>query len=76
MKYSPSREKLWPQIKEANAKIEAFMKKQSNAQYIDVTKAMQDANGNVRKDIFVEDMLHFKPEGYQIWAKVITPYMK
>jgi lysophospholipase L1-like esterase len=76
IKYSPSREVIWPQMKIANKKIAAFMKKEANAEFIDVTKAMQDANGNVRKDIFVEDMLHFKPEGYQIWKKVIYPYLK
>ncbi|HCM33327.1 MULTISPECIES: GDSL-type esterase/lipase family protein [Chryseobacterium] len=76
IKYSPSREKLWPQMKEANKMIAAFMKKEPNAEFIDVTKAMEDDNGNVRKDIFVEDMLHFKPEGYQIWTKVMNPYMK
>ncbi|CAM2826879.1 G-D-S-L family lipolytic protein [Chryseobacterium flavum] len=76
MKYSPSREKLWPQMKIANKKIAAFMKKEANAEFIDVTKAMEDSNGHVRKDIFVEDMLHFKPEGYQIWKKVMDPYMK
>lgn len=76
IKYSPSREKLWPQMKEANKMIAAFMKKEPNAEFIDVTKAMEDANGNVRKDIFVEDLLHFKPEGYQIWTKVMNPYMK
>jgi len=76
IKYSPSREVIWPQMKIANKKIAAFMKKEPNAEFIDVTKAMEDANGNVRKDIFVEDMLHFKPEGYKIWTKVITPYLK
>jgi lysophospholipase L1-like esterase len=76
IKYSPSREQLWPQMKETNQKIEAFMKKEKNAEFIDITKAMEDADGNVRKDIFLEDMLHLTPEGYQIWAKVITPYMK
>ncbi|MDR2235154.1 MAG: GDSL-type esterase/lipase family protein [Chryseobacterium sp.] len=76
IKYSPSREKLWPQMKIANKKIAAFMKKEPHAEFIDVTKAMEDAEGNVRKDIFVEDMLHFKPEGYRIWAKEMKPYMK
>ena len=52
------------------------MKKEPHAEFIDITKAMEDANGNVRKDIFVEDMLHMTPEGYQIWTKVMNPYMK
>ncbi|KUJ52280.1 GDSL-type esterase/lipase family protein [Chryseobacterium sp. JAH] len=76
IKYSPSREKLWPQMKEANKKIAKFMKKEKNAEFIDITKIMNDANGNVRKDLFVEDMLHMTPEGYQLWTKVMNPFMK
>ncbi|BEV02675.1 GDSL-type esterase/lipase family protein [Chryseobacterium gambrini] len=76
IKYSPSREKLWPQMKEANKKIAEFMKKQPNADFIDITKVMQDENGNVRKDLFVEDMLHMTPEGYRLWTSVMNPYMK
>lgn len=76
IKYSPSREKLWPQMKQANKKIAKFMRKEKNADFIDITKIMNDANGNVRKDLFVEDMLHMTPEGYQLWTKVMNPYMK
>lgn len=76
IKYSPSRKKLWPQMKEANKKIEAFMKKEPNSEFIDITKVMKDSQGNVRNDLFVEDMLHMTPEGYQLWASVMLPYMK
>jgi lysophospholipase L1-like esterase len=76
IKYSPSREKLWSQMKIANKKIAAFMKKEPHAEFIDITKVMQDSNGNVRKDLFVEDMLHMTPEGYQLWTSVMNPYMK
>ncbi|WP_294304463.1 GDSL-type esterase/lipase family protein [uncultured Chryseobacterium sp.] len=76
IKYSPSRENLWPQMKEANKKIAAFMKKQPRSKFIDITKVMQDKNGNVRKDLFVEDMLHMTPEGYRLWTSVMEPYMK
>lgn len=76
IKYSPSREKLWPQMKKANERIACFMKKEPNAEFIDITKVMQDANGNVRKDLFVSDMLHITPEGYRLWTTVMSPYMK
>lgn len=76
IKFSPSREKLWPQMKEANKQIAAFLKKQPKSAYIDITKGMEDANGNVRKDLFVEDMLHMTPDGYKIWADAMKPYMK
>jgi len=76
IKMSPSREKLWKQFAETNSRIEKFMKRQKNAEYIDITKAMEDASGNVRHDIFLEDMLHMKPSGYTIWADIIKPYLK
>ncbi|EJL72665.1 GDSL-type esterase/lipase family protein [Chryseobacterium populi] len=76
IKYSPSREKLWPQMKQTNKKIAAFMKKEPNTEFIDITKAMEDANGNIRKDLFLEDMLHTNAEGYKVWTKVMRPYMK
>lgn len=76
IKYSPSREHLWPQMKEANKKIKKFMKKEKKAEFIDITKVMNDSKGNIRKDIFVEDMLHMTPEGYRLWTSIMNPYMK
>ncbi|RNA63806.1 G-D-S-L family lipolytic protein [Chryseobacterium nematophagum] len=76
IKYSPSRKELWPQMKMANKKILQFMKKEKNAEFIDITPSMQDQNGNVRTDLFLEDKLHLTPEGYQLWAIVMKPYMK
>ncbi len=76
IKYSPSREQYWLEVKKVNTLIKHFIQKQKNANFIDITKAMKDADGNIRKDLFLEDMLHMKPEGYKIWAKVMKPYLK
>lgn len=76
MKRSPSREHLWPEMKKANAKIERFMNRKANSEYIDIVKPMEDGTGNVRKDLFLEDMLHMRPAGYEIWARTMKPYMK
>ena len=76
IKYSPSREKFWPIVTEVNQMIESYLKTQKRTEYIDITKVMNDSTGKVRTDIFVDDMLHMKPEGYQLWAKVMEPYLK
>ncbi|WP_312090790.1 GDSL-type esterase/lipase family protein [Chryseobacterium sp.] len=76
IKFSPSREHLWQKIKEVNSKISKFMKKEKNADYIDITQVMNDSNGNIRKDLFLDDMLHITPEGYRLWSSVMNPYMK
>ncbi len=62
---SPSREQYWPTMKQVNKKIKNFMNAKKNAEFIDVTESMNDENGNIRKHLYLEDMLHMKPEGYK-----------
>ncbi|WP_312075918.1 GDSL-type esterase/lipase family protein [Chryseobacterium sp.] len=76
IKYSPSREHLWPQMKQANKEIAKFMWREKNAEFIDITRIMNDQSGKIRKELFVEDMLHMTPEGYRLWTIVMTPFMK
>lgn len=76
IKYSPSREQYWPTIKQLNEKIKLYLKTQKRAQFIDITQVMNDNEGKVRSDLFLEDRLHMKPEGYKLWAKVMAPYLK
>lgn len=76
IKMSPSREALWPKFAAANRLIKNYLLKQKNADFIDITNAMEDASGAVTRDIFLDDMLHMKPEGYRIWTDVMRPYLK
>lgn len=57
-----------------NALLEQYAKEQ-NFTYIDITKVMYDAKGNLRKDIFIEDKLHMNAKGYELWTKIIRPYL-
>ena len=75
IKPSPSREKIQPKVKEANRQIKAFLAKQKKVQFIDVYDAMLDKQGKMREELYVEDRLHMKPEGYRIWQKIISPYL-
>jgi len=76
IKPSPSRLKFLPIVKESNALIRKFISTQKNAHFIDVFTPMLDANGEPRKDIFLEDALHMNPKGYEIWRVAILPYLK
>ncbi len=75
IKPSPVREKIQAKVKEANKQIKAFLSTQRQAQFIDIYKAMLDTNGHMREELYVDDRLHMKPEGYVIWKKIITPYL-
>jgi lysophospholipase L1-like esterase len=43
--------------------------------FIDVYHSMLDKNGTPLPDIFREDNLHMNAKGYEIWKKLITPYL-
>lgn len=75
IKPSPSRMKIQERVKAANNLIKTFIKKQKNADFIDVYDVMLDASGNMREELYIEDRLHMKPIGYDIWKKIITPYL-
>lgn len=76
MKPSPSREKLMLKMQAANRAIEAFLKTQPDAAYIDVYTPMLDDNGKPRPELFINDMLHMNKDGYAIWQKAFLPYLK
>lgn len=75
IKFSPSREKLWGKMKSANRLIANYLKTQIHAEFIDIDPVMLDANKKINKSLYLDDMLHMKPEGYKLWEKVIRPYL-
>jgi len=75
MKPSPVREKLQDKIKAANNEIKLFLKKDSRAAFIDIYPAMLDAKGKMREELYEEDRLHMKTEGYKIWQRIMLPYL-
>ncbi|MFD0939694.1 GDSL-type esterase/lipase family protein [Pedobacter boryungensis] len=76
IKPSPSREKYWPLMVEANQKIAEMIKGIRRADYINTYDAMFNADGTIMKDIFLADNLHMNAKGYAIWAKIMEPYLK
>jgi|SRR5690606_6225918 lysophospholipase L1-like esterase len=76
MKPSPSRQHLWGRIKAANEAIEAFLKTKKKTKYVNIWDAMLDANGEARKELYVQDMLHMNASGYEIWQKALAPHLK
>ena len=75
-KPSPSRQRLMPVYKEFNDKVASFIRKQScNWEFVDVYSAMLDENGQPVAALFTEDMLHMNSKGYDIWEKLISPFL-
>lgn len=75
IKPSPSRERLLPKVQASNKAIKKFLSKQKNTGFADVYTPMLGPDKLPVKDLFLDDMLHMKPNGYVIWQKVIQPYL-
>jgi hypothetical protein len=76
VKESPSRAKIREKVLLANKLIAADCAKDPRRTFVDVATPMLDAQGKSRPELFQADMLHMKPAGYEIWTKVLTPYLK
>jgi len=58
-----------------NDLIVAWAKEQAGITYIDTRTLSLDKEGKVRPELFVEDMLHFNPEGYKLLAAALKPFV-
>jgi len=75
MQPSPSRQKLMPEMVKANAMIKKFLSSQKNTTFVDIYSRMLDASGNLRPELYRDDMLHMKKAGYEIWKEQLTPVL-
>lgn len=75
-KPSISRIKLKNSYITFNKKLKKYCNKTDNPEFADVWYPMLDRNGNVFKDVFLEDGLHMNKKGYDIWGKVIGEFLK
>lgn len=76
MKPSPSRQLIQEKVRDGNAAIKAFMKKQRRTTFIDVYKEMITDEGKPMAELFLDDNLHMNKKGYVIWQKLMEPQLK
>ncbi len=76
MKPSPRRWALREKMERGNALIAALCSRDPRLTFVDVYTAMLGADGQPRPELFREDHLHMKPEGYAIWVHLLEPLLK
>jgi len=76
IKPSPSRIKLLPEMLKANDLIKAYLQDKPNTLFIDVSTPIYKP-GTTEPDpsLFLQDMLHLNPKGYDKWQAVLEPYV-
>lgn len=75
IKPSPSRAQFLPIVTRANELIREYLATQTGTGFIDIYPLMLDKKGNMRPELFREDKLHMKQEGYDLWYKKIRPFL-
>lgn len=76
IKESPARAHLAAKFRAANALIAADCATDSRCIFVDVNTAMLDAGGSTKPELFMRDQIHLNGDGYAIWKRVLTPYLK
>ena len=76
LKPSPARWKLREQFQQLNDLVKEKIGRDKRMQYVDVWAAMLGPGGEPRKDIFQSDGLHMNAEGYEIWQRMLEPYVR
>ncbi|QDA59684.1 SGNH/GDSL hydrolase family protein [Hymenobacter jejuensis] len=76
IKPSLARWALWPQMQSANNMIKSYIQKHpKRLHFLDVGTAMLGPDGKPRPELYVEDGLHMTRAGYDIWTRLVTPYL-
>ncbi len=73
---NPARWNQIDQVRAANKLVADYCKQGNNLDYIDTHSQMLGADGQPLPDIFVADRLHMNEKGYDIWKRVVAPYLK
>lgn len=74
IKPSPSRDKFRDKAIASNELIKKFLAGEPNTSFIDIFSKMLK-EGQSRKELFVNDMLHMNPTGYAIWERAVKPHL-
>jgi lysophospholipase L1-like esterase len=63
-----------PKMDKLNIWLRDWCDADESLTYIDVVEAMLE-NGEPRRELWVEDGVHLTPAGYELWAKIVRPYL-
>jgi lysophospholipase L1-like esterase len=63
-------------LKTLNALVAAYVKTDSRLKYVETYDTTLDSKGQPRPELFVEDKLHFSPEGYKVMVERVRPAIR
>jgi lysophospholipase L1-like esterase len=75
IKPSPLRWAQVDRMRMANTMIRAFCERDDRIAYVDVDQALLGWDEKPRRELYVEDGLHLSPQGYQVFAALLRPFL-
>jgi lysophospholipase L1-like esterase len=76
IKPSPSRLAVLDKQRVLNTRLKRLAKRTKNIYFLDTATPMLDATDKPNPALFIQDMLHMKPEGYVLWAQKVQWFWK
>jgi len=76
IKLSDSREHLWPQMRQVNARYKKYAKTKRYITYVDVDTVLRQADGTTDPACYVPDRLHLSEKGYSRWNQLLAPIIR
>lgn len=73
-KPSPSRWGKKDNYLNFNQLLSAYCGQKEQVRYLDTWKALTDAQGNPRPELYIQDQLHLNEQGYQVWNQLFAPF--
>lgn len=72
---NPARWAQVEKVRELNRLVQNFAKADSRLAFIDVFSKMLGDDGQPRPEIFLEDRLHMNARGYELWTRIVKPFL-
>ncbi len=73
---SPDKEKRWDVVDAVNARVrDSFTKEFAYLSYVELNTALFDAAGKARVELYLPDLLHFKPPAYVAFTEILKPVL-
>jgi hypothetical protein len=72
---APARPNEMQQDQQLNELVKAYSQKTPGLQYCETYDLTVDANGNPRKELYLDDGLHFNADGYRRLAERVRPFI-
>jgi hypothetical protein len=63
-------------LKTLNTLVADYVKSDRRLKYVETYDTTLDSKGQPRPELFVEDKLHFSPEGYKVMVERVRPFIR